>query len=96
VLNVAESAEVKAVEDALNAAAKPAITFGGIIHNVATQYLQSEKQEVFTPEPPTPTSRAWPASAEMMRAILHTCFMASSNKTKSITGLISLYSLRAS
>ena len=32
----------------------------------------------------------------MMRLIRHTCFMASSKSTRSITGFVSLYSLRQS
>ena len=48
------------------------------------------------PEPPTPINNAWPDSAAIILVILHTCFIASSNNTKSITALVSLYSLRAS
>ena len=44
------------------------------------------------PEPPTPTSRAWPPGLLMMREILQMCFMASSKSTKSIVALVSLYS----
>jgi len=32
---------------------------------------------------------------EMIREIRHTCFMASSNSTRSITAFVSLYSFRA-
>ena len=44
------------------------------------------------PEPPTPTSRAWPPGLLMMREILQMCFMASSKSTKSIVAFVSLYS----
>mmetsp|Transcript_13360 Transcript_13360/g.32664 ORF Transcript_13360/g.32664 Transcript_13360/m.32664 type:complete len:278 (-) Transcript_13360:588-1421(-) len=48
------------------------------------------------PEPPTPTSSAWPLGLDTMREMRHTCFMASSNSTRSITALVSLYSFSAS
>ena len=41
------------------------------------------------------TSNAWPLELEMMRETRDTCFMASSNKTRSIAALVSLYSFRA-
>lgn len=50
----------------------------------------------YLPEPPTPTRRACPISAVMILEILQTCFIASSKRTKSITALVSLYSLSAS
>mmetsp|Transcript_47093 Transcript_47093/g.87783 ORF Transcript_47093/g.87783 Transcript_47093/m.87783 type:complete len:248 (-) Transcript_47093:2544-3287(-) len=48
------------------------------------------------PEPPTPTSRAWPPGLEMMREMRQMCLRASSNSTRSITALVSLYSASAS
>ena len=54
------------------------------------------REEPRKPEPPTPTRSAWPEGLEMMREMRHTCFMASSNKTRSMTALVSLYSLSAS
>ena len=48
------------------------------------------------PEPPTPTSRACPPGEDVIRVILHTCLMASSNKTRFISMKLSLYSIRAS
>lgn len=44
------------------------------------------------PEPPTPTSSACPPGLLMMRLMRAMCFIASSNNTRSITGLVSLYS----
>jgi hypothetical protein len=42
------------------------------------------------PDPPTPTSRAWPAVDETMRTIRHTCLMASSKSTRFISIRFSL------
>ena len=47
------------------------------------------------PEPPTPTSIECPDGWVIIRVILHTCFTASSNRTKSIRVFWSLYSLNA-
>lgn len=48
------------------------------------------------PEPPTPTNRACPADADIIREILQTCFIASSKRTRSMTAFVSLYSRSAS
>lgn len=48
------------------------------------------------PLPPTPTNKAWPQEGIMIRVILHTCFIASSNNTRFIMALFSLYSFNAS
>ena len=47
------------------------------------------------PLPPTPTSSAWPLELLTMRAMRHTCLSASSKSTRSMTALLSLYSVRA-
>ncbi len=47
------------------------------------------------PEPPTPTSIECPEGCDMIRVILHTCFTASSKRTKSILVFDSLYSAKA-
>ena len=48
------------------------------------------------PEPPTPTSSAWPPGLAMMREMRQMCFMASSKSTRFITAEVSLYSFSAS
>lgn len=48
------------------------------------------------PEPPTPTSSAWPRSMRIMRCTRVRCSRASSNSTRFIRDLFSLYSSRIS
>lgn len=48
------------------------------------------------PEPPTPTSSAWPRSMRMMRCTRVRCSRASSKSTRFILDLFSLYSSRIS
>ena len=50
----------------------------------------------YLPEPPTPTNKACPDGGKIILQILHICFKASSNNTKPIKVLLSLYSLRPS
>ena len=50
----------------------------------------------YFPEPPTPTSKAWPEDGKIILQILQTCFIASSNNTRFMTALLSLYSDKAS
>ena len=40
------------------------------------------------PEPPTPTSRAWPDEGVTILVILHTCFMASSKQHQVHHGVV--------
>ena len=44
------------------------------------------------PLPPTPTTRALPRGLSMMRVMRQMCCMATSNRTRSIVALLSLYS----
>ena len=48
------------------------------------------------PEPPTPTSSAWPCGDMSTRAMRATCASASSNSTSPMAALLSLYSRSAS
>jgi hypothetical protein len=50
----------------------------------------------YFPEPPTPTSKACPWELAIILEILHVCFIASSKRTRSMTALVSLYSLKPS
>ena len=52
--------------------------------------------KLYLPDPPTPTNKACPEGGNTILVILQICFMASSNKTNPMTGLLSLYSFKAS
>jgi len=60
------------------------------------QMKPARRESDCLPEPPTPTSSAWPDGLEMMREMRQMCFIASSNSTRSMTALVSLYSSSAS
>jgi len=67
-----------------------------IVTAVRPQMCAARRESDCLPEPPTPTSSAWPEGLEMMREMRQMCFIASSNSTRSITALVSLYSDSAS